>query len=100
MAADPVVVDPQHYQVEYEDDRMRVLRIRYGPHEKSPMHGHPANVVVMLTECDFRFYQPKGAKQDILGHVGQVLCFDEPFEHAPENLGDTPFEAICVELKK
>jgi len=56
--------------------------------------------VVMLSECDFAFYRPKGAKQDILGHVGQVLCVEEPYEHAPENLGDKVFEAICVELKK
>jgi quercetin dioxygenase-like cupin family protein len=100
MAADPVVVDPKHYKVEFENDRVRVLRIKYGPHEKSPMHSHPANIVVMLSECDFAFYRPKGGKQDILGHVGQVLCVEEPYEHAPENLGDKVFEAICVELKK
>ena len=100
MAADPVVIDPKHYKVEFEDDRVRVLRIKYGPHEKSPMHWHPANIVVMLSECDFCFYLPTDIKQDILGHVGQVLCVEEPYEHAPENLGNKAFEAICVELKK
>lgn len=98
MAQDPVIVDSDHYQVEFENERVRVLRIKYGPHEKSPMHGHPANIVVMLSDCDFRFYLPQG-KQDILGRVGQVLCFEEPFEHAPENRGERPFEAVCIELK-
>lgn len=99
MVLDPVEVDPKHYQVEFENDRVRVLRITYGPHEKSAMHRHPANIVIMLTDCDFRFYLPKGKQQEILGRVGQVLCIEEPFEHAPENLGDKQFEAICVELK-
>lgn len=40
MVLDPVKVDPKHYQVEFENDRVRVLRIRFGPHERSVMHGH------------------------------------------------------------
>jgi hypothetical protein len=44
MAQDPINVDPKHYKVEMENDRVRVLRIRYGPHEKSVMHGHPPSV--------------------------------------------------------
>jgi len=34
-SADPVKVDPKHYKVEMENDRVRVLRITYGPQEKS-----------------------------------------------------------------
>jgi quercetin dioxygenase-like cupin family protein len=99
MAPDPVQVDPKHYAVEYENERVRVLRVTYGPHEKSVMHSHPANIVVMLTDCDFRFYLPKGKQQGIFGKVGQLLTIEEPFDHAPENLSDKPFEAIVVELK-
>jgi hypothetical protein len=39
MAQDPVKVDAKHYTVEVENDKVRVLRIRYGPREKSVMHG-------------------------------------------------------------
>ena len=45
-AQDPVKVDPKHYKVEAENKQVRVLRISYGPHEKSVMHGHPATVAV------------------------------------------------------
>lgn len=41
LAQDPVKVDPKHYKVQFENDRVRVLRITYGPHEKSVMHDHP-----------------------------------------------------------
>lgn len=41
-SADPVHVDSKHYCVESENDHVRVLRARYGPHEKSVMHEQPA----------------------------------------------------------
>jgi hypothetical protein len=34
---DPVKVDSKHYSVEFENDKVRVLRIKYGPGEKSVM---------------------------------------------------------------
>jgi quercetin dioxygenase-like cupin family protein len=60
---DPVKVDPKHYKVEFEDEKVRVLRIKYGPHEKSVMHGHPASVSVFLTDAKARFTYPDGKKE-------------------------------------
>ena len=48
-APDPVAVDPRHYTVELENERVRVLRIKYGPREKSVMHSHPAIIAVFVT---------------------------------------------------
>ena len=31
--ADPAKVDSKHYKVEFENDKVRVLRINYGAHE-------------------------------------------------------------------
>jgi len=45
-AQDAVKVDAKHYKVESEDAHVRVLRVHYGPHEKSVMHSHPASVAV------------------------------------------------------
>jgi hypothetical protein len=99
MALDRVEVDPKHYQLEFENDQVRVLPIRFAPHERSVMHGHLPCIVVILSDCDFRFNFPHGKKQDILGKAGQIISFEEPFEHLPENLSDKRFEAILVELK-
>jgi len=95
---DPVHVDPKHYAVEYEDARVRVLRIKYGPHEKSTMHSHPALVGVMLTDANIRFAYADGKTEEITSKAGTVLNFPA-IEHLPENLSDQPFEAIAVELK-
>ena len=98
MAQDPVKVDSGHYKVELENDKVRVLRIRYGPHEKSVMHGHPATVGIFLTDSQFRFAYPNRATEEGTAKAGQVMYFDA-LEHLPENSGDQPFEVIAVELK-
>lgn len=95
---DPVRVDSRHYTVELENEKVRVVRIKYGPREKSVMHGHPALVGIMLTDGDIRFTYPDGKVEDIRAQAGQVLSFPA-HEHLPENLGDKPFEAVIVELK-
>src|SRR6185436_12266811 len=44
---DPVAVDPAHYKVALDNEHVRVLRIHFGPHEKSPSHEHILNRVVL-----------------------------------------------------
>ena len=97
--ADPTEVDPKHYTVELENDRVRVLRIKYGPGEKSKMHGHPASVAVFLTKARGRFTFPDGKSEDFEVKPGEVAYFDA-HEHNPESLDDQPFEVIAIELKR
>jgi quercetin dioxygenase-like cupin family protein len=98
MAQDAVKVDPKHYKVEFENAQVRVLRITYGPHEKSVMHAHPANVAIFLTDGQARFTLPDGKTQDAPVKAGATE-WDGGGKHLPENIGDKPFELILVELK-
>jgi hypothetical protein len=95
---DPTKADPSHYTLEFENDRVRVLRLRYGPHEKSVMHAHPAVQVVFLTDADFRFNFPDGKSNEVHLQAGHTY-WDPPTLHLPENLSDKPFEAIVIEVK-
>jgi hypothetical protein len=97
-AQDAVKADPKHYKVEFENDQVRVLRITYGPHEKSAMHSHPAGVVVFLNDAHAKFTMPGGKTQDMQVKAGAVQWSD-PSTHLPEKLGDKGFEVIQVELK-
>jgi quercetin dioxygenase-like cupin family protein len=97
-AQDAVKVDPKHYRVEFENDKIRVLRVNYGPHEKSVMHEHPANFAVFLTDGNARFTLPDGKTVDAPVKAGTTQ-WDAGGKHLPENLGDAPFELIVVELK-
>ena len=99
-APDAVKVDPKHYKVELENDRVRVVRITYGPREKSVMHGHRPGVVLFLTDAHYRFTYPDGKTEEIKGEKGKFLWFDKAWAHLPENLNDAPFEAVYIELKR
>ncbi len=98
-AEDPVKVDPRHYKVEFENERVRVLRIKYGPGEKSVMHSHPESIGVFLTEAHAKFTYPDGRTEDVSANAGTVQHMDA-FTHLPESLSGTPFEVIQVELKR
>jgi len=98
VAQDAVKVDSKHYKVEFEKDQVRVVRITYGPHEKSVMHGHPAHVAVFLTDGQVKFTLPDGKTQDVPMKAGTIQ-WDGAGKHLPENTGDKPFELIVVELK-
>ena len=97
-AEDPVKVDSKHYKVEFENDQVRVLKIHYGPHEKSVMHDHPAAVAVFLTDGEVKFNLADGKAQDAHAKAGTVQ-WNDAVKHLPENVGDKPFEVMLVELK-
>jgi len=97
-AQDPVKVDPKHYTLVSENDQVRILKIHYGPHEKSVMHTHPASVAVFLTDATGQFNFPDGEKTEFNVKAGQSQ-YDARTTHLPENTGDKPMDAILVELK-
>ena len=97
-AQDAVKVDPKHYSVVSENEHVRILKVHYGPHEKSVMHSHPASVAVFLTDAKGMFTFPDGKKQEFNGKAGEAL-YSAATVHLPENTGDAPMDIIVVELK-
>jgi quercetin dioxygenase-like cupin family protein len=98
LAQDPVKVDAKHYKIESQNSRVRVLRIHYGPHEKSVWHYHPAGVATALTDAHIKFNLPGGKSQESNMKAGETMMVPAG-KHLPENLGDSDFEVILVELK-
>lgn len=98
MTRDPTKVDDRHYKVEFENDRIRVLRVKYAPGEKSSMHGHPESVHVFLTDVNARFTYPDGKTEAVNEKAGHTM-YHAAFEHLPENVGSKPLELIQIELK-
>jgi len=97
-AQDAAKVASQQYTVVSENNQVRILKVHYGPHEKSAMHSHPASVVVFLTNGKSQFTSPDGKTQDVDTKAGESL-YEAPTIHSVENLGDTPTDAILIELK-
>jgi quercetin dioxygenase-like cupin family protein len=98
LAQDAVKVDPKHYTVVSENDQVRILKVHYGPHEKSVMHSHPNLVAVFLNDSKGQFTFPDGKKQDITGKAGDAQ-YEAAVTHLPENTGDNGMDLIVVELK-
>lgn len=98
QAQDPVKVDSEHYKVEFENSHVRVLRIKYGPHEKSVMHWHPNAVAIFVTDVTGKFTFPNGKTEDNSAKAGEAR-WTPAGRHLPENTGDQPFEVILVEMK-
>jgi quercetin dioxygenase-like cupin family protein len=95
---DPTKVEPKHYKLDFENDRVQVISVHYGPHEKSAMHEHPGGVVVILTEAHLRFTDENGKVREIFSKPGEARWYP-PFKHRIENLGDTAYDAVYVGLK-
>jgi quercetin dioxygenase-like cupin family protein len=98
MAEDAVKVDPKHYTVVSENAQVRILRVHYGPHEKSVMHSHPATVAVFLGPTSGWFTFPDGKTQDFSAKLGDAV-YTPAATHLPENTGDQGFDLIVIELK-
>src|SRR6185503_16614836 len=99
-ALDPVKVDPKRYKVELENDQVRVVRVRYGPHDKGVTHEHALNrVVTFITDGNMKVTTPDGESKILKTAAGDVT-WGGPAKHTEENLSDQLFEVVVVEFKQ
>ena len=95
---DPVKLDPKYHTVDFENDRVRILRTVLEPHIKSPMHEHPPYVVVYITELHTTMALSDGKLVDNIRRKGEVAWRDA-MKHSTENVGNRTAMEIQVELK-
>jgi quercetin dioxygenase-like cupin family protein len=96
---DPLKVAPGDYKLEFENPQVRVLRVMIPPHASVPMHAHTLDrVTIFLTDQHFSSKDSTG-KVTTADHKAGDVAWGTPTEHAEQNLGDQPFEAVVVELK-
>lgn len=98
VGADALAADPEHWKVEVENEAARALRYRAEPRAKGVTHGHPAHVVVFLTDGKALVDRPGGETFISVRKRGDVISAPAG-EHAPENLLDEPVEVILIERK-
>ena len=95
-AQDAAKVDAKHYRVVFEDAMVRVVRVHYGPHGKSPMHSHPNVAAVFLTDQQSKFTLAAGKTQMMSAKAGDAKVL-AAFSHAAENMSDK--DMVLVEFK-
>ena len=91
---DAVTADSKHYKVEFENDIVRVLRVRLDAGDSTPRHTHSAYCAIELSDSSLKEADGPTAESK----AGQVFCGDAT-AHAPTNVGKALAESIVVEFK-
>ena len=98
VSLDPVKVDPSQHKLEFENDRVRVLRITLKPHLKTKVHEHPQGVAIYLADTKAKITLADGKTREANGKRGDAI-WAEPEKHAVESASSKPAQVILVELK-
>lgn len=106
-AQDPTKTLPRNYQIAFENEQVKVIRVRYEPHEKLPVHDHSPypTVYVYLTDSGpVRFAHAEEKPFTLVRPPVKAGAFrvspGRIERHTVENLGDIPTEFLRVELKQ
>jgi quercetin dioxygenase-like cupin family protein len=95
---DLVAIAPKLAKVEYEDARVRVVRLHIPGQASLATHDRPRRVVVSLTPNHVRLTRPDGTSSVTRTDAG-TFAWSEPAVRTVSNLGG-PVENIVVELKQ
>jgi hypothetical protein len=98
MKLDAVRVDPARYKIDFENDRVRIVRLGFGPHEKGMMVEHPPRVLVTLTDVAVRLRFADG-HTDERGAPAGVAAWLEGETLLTENADAEPLEVVLIEPK-
>jgi len=91
----PTALDPTHFRLVLENDRVQVIRVRLGPHEKSTVMEIPAHVLACVTDRHVRVHYAHGKPAERTEKAG-FTGWEERNESGFENLDDKPVEWILV----
>jgi len=98
LALDAVRVEPTRFKVVLENDRVRVVRLRFGPRERGVMVSHPPRVLVTLTDVSVKLLfadgrtDERGAPAGVAARLGTETL-------QTENARTEPLEVVLVEPK-
>jgi hypothetical protein len=105
-AQDPLKVAPQAYQLEFENEWLRVIRVHYGPRVKIPVHDHTqwAAAYVYLNDSAQIIFKHIGPESSSITRpptkAGSFRLYKAISEvHEVENPTDTPSSFLRVEFK-
>lgn len=95
---DPVVLDPDKFDVLLENERVRVLEVRIAPGQGHGTHWHPEHLIYTLSAYKVQDKFLDGSKKTMERGAGELIWGDE-LTHAMENVGEGAVHALIIELK-
>ncbi len=82
---DPVAVAPHIYSLEFQNERVRVLKQTIRSDETQPLHAHPDRLMVYLQTCGWLEDDGAGGQRMQQYNIGDVV-----WAPAETHGGDTP----------
>lgn len=96
---DPLKVAPGVHKLEFENDQVRVVRLRLAAGQTIAEHEHSKpRLIVPLSELKIELTKTDGSISTLAGKSSDVL-FEPPGRHREHNLLAHPIELILVDLK-
>lgn len=96
-AVDFIEAAPTQTKVLVENDKVRVIEVKFKKGDKVPLHAHPDIVLYIIKGGKTRFFDESGKMTESMSRDGSA-AFRPATTHAHEHLDDV--HAIVVELKQ
>jgi len=97
-ALDPLHTDGDKYHLVFENRLVRVLRYHDEPGAQTHSHHHPCFVLYALGPFERELTFPDGSRRHRSFQQGEASWMPGQ-SHAGHNVGETPTEALLIELK-
>jgi len=95
---DPVLIDPEHFKVDFQNEQVRVVHLSMKGTERTRMHEEPAILAVCIKECNVRLSRPDGKSQDLHMQAGDTRWVWED-TRSENNLSKEPLEMLLIQMK-
>jgi len=95
---DPLKIDAKHYRLDFENERVRAIRLTLKADEAVPTHDEADALAVCIRECHLRFTRPDGRIQDVHMESGESRWIYGD-THSARNLNTQPMEMLFIEVK-
>jgi len=97
MPLDPLKVAPHIYELEFENERVRVLKQTIRNGETQPLHAHPDRVQVYLQSCAWLEDDGEGGERMQLYKIGESTW--APAETHGGNTSNVAQECLVLEIE-
>jgi quercetin dioxygenase-like cupin family protein len=94
--SDVAKVAPRSVKILFENDKIRVMEIRFRKGQKLASHTHPANFTYAITAGKYKSVSPNGKSTTVKMKKGES-GFSDGNTHTVENLSSFAF--LQIELK-
>lgn len=84
------------FRPEFQNQQVRVARVRLEPHQQIPMHEVPPHVAVWLTDGELKVSYPDARSEVRRFHAGQTMWVAMG-KHSGENVGAHAMEFVVIE---